>query len=63
MHDSEEVIVFLKTTAANLAVLEIKLQVIHPYDVPDFLFVEVSAASKAYGDWVSSFCNPVPYSL
>lgn len=60
LQDSEEVTVFLKTTAAHVAALGEKLQAIHPYDVPEFLVLEVAAASKAYGDWISSFCNPVP---
>jgi periplasmic divalent cation tolerance protein len=44
--------VLMKTTTERLGALERRLQELHPYDVPEFLVLDVRSASRAYGDWV-----------
>ena len=41
----------IKTTRARLAELEIRLRALHPYELPEFVVIEVSA-SAAYDRWV-----------
>src|SRR5262245_53663174 len=42
----------VKTTAARLEPLQARLRTLHPYDVPELLVIEVSAAAASYLDWV-----------
>lgn len=48
----------LKTTTRRLAELEAAVHAVHPYDVPEWLVLPVTAASAAYGAWVRSSCTP-----
>lgn len=57
--DNEEVSVVMKTVRARLPELEARLAELHSYEVSEFLVFQPSAVSMAYGDWVSSYCNPV----
>lgn len=49
--DAEQQLV-IKTTAACVPQLEARLRALHPYDVPEFLVLPVSAGSDAYLKWV-----------
>jgi periplasmic divalent cation tolerance protein len=49
--DREQQLV-IKTTRGQLAALERRLRELHPYEVPEFLIVEVSGGSQAYLGWV-----------
>ena len=42
----------IKTTMGRLGALEARLRVLHPYDVPEFLVLRVSAGSDAYLAWL-----------
>jgi periplasmic divalent cation tolerance protein len=42
----------IKTTAASLARLEARLNLLHPYEVPEFLVLSVTAGSAACLRWV-----------
>ena len=44
--------VVIKTTRGRLAALEARLRSLHPYDLPEFVVIDV-AASEAYADWVN----------
>jgi periplasmic divalent cation tolerance protein len=44
--------VVIKTTRARLAELETRLRALHPYDLPEFVVVDV-AATEAYVEWVN----------
>ncbi len=44
--------VILKTTAARLPDLERRLHELHPYELPEFLVVEVQQGSDAYLRWL-----------
>ena len=49
--DREQQLV-IKTTAAQVDALEVRLRALHPYEVPEFLVVLVDGASEVYGDWL-----------
>lgn len=42
----------MKTTRGRLAALESRVSALHPYDVPEWLVVEVSGGSDAYLAWL-----------
>ena len=49
--DKEHQIV-IKTTADRLATLEARLRQIHPYELPEFLVVDLAGGDSAYLAWV-----------
>jgi periplasmic divalent cation tolerance protein len=48
----------IKTTAARLDALYAKLRDLHPYEVPEFLVIEIAGGSTPYLDWVRSSVRP-----
>ena len=44
----------IKTTRARVAAVEQRLKTLHPYELPEFLVVDVGGASSAYAEWVNS---------
>ena len=52
-----EVIVFFKTIQDRQAALEEKLRSLHPYEVPELIFVEIDSGSPDYLRWVSDNCR------
>ena len=49
---AEEQQVLIKTTRGKVSALEVAVHAAHPYDVPEFLVLNVEAASRAYAAWV-----------
>ena len=49
-HEQQMVI---KTTSDRVAALEARLRQLHPYELPEFLVLQVSGGSEAYLAWVS----------
>jgi periplasmic divalent cation tolerance protein len=49
--DAERQVV-IKTTRAHLDKLEARLKESHPYELPEFVVLEVQGGSQAYLDWV-----------
>jgi periplasmic divalent cation tolerance protein len=45
--------VLIKTKAAHVAALERRVQELHPYDVPEFLVLNIDAGSPAYLAWLA----------
>ena len=43
--------VVIKTTAANVAAVEKRVRELHPYEVPEFLVLNIQAGSAAYLAW------------
>lgn len=43
--------IVIKTTRPRLAALEARLRALHPYELPEFVVLDASAAD-AYGAWV-----------
>jgi periplasmic divalent cation tolerance protein len=52
-----EVIVFFKTIQDRQAAFEEKLRSLHPYEVPELIFVEIDSGSPDYLRWVSDNCR------
>jgi periplasmic divalent cation tolerance protein len=49
---ADEQQLLIKTTRGKLRALEEAVHAAHPYDVPEFLVLNVEAASHAYAAWV-----------
>jgi periplasmic divalent cation tolerance protein len=54
IESSTETLLFLKTGHEQLAALEARLHELHSYETPEFLALEVNAASQTYLDWLQS---------
>jgi periplasmic divalent cation tolerance protein len=51
-----EVLVLFKTTRDRQAALQKKLRSLHPYEVPEIIFVPVDGGLPAYLSWVADGC-------
>ena len=51
-----EVIVLFKTTRDRQAAFQEKLRSVHPYEVPEIIFVPVDRGLPAYLNWVAEGC-------
>jgi periplasmic divalent cation tolerance protein len=49
--DREQQLV-IKTTSDRVAALEARFHDLHPYDVPEFLVINVTGGSPAYLEWL-----------
>ncbi len=47
-----EVLVIMKTTESRAASVVARIRELHPYDVPEVLFLSVSIGNEAYMQWV-----------
>ena len=54
-----EVLLLIKTTTAQLATVETRLQALHPYDLPEFIAIPVCAGSQSYLNWVRQNIGPI----
>ena len=52
VESSNETLLLLKTGPDQLAALEARLHELHSYQTPEFLVVDVEAASQPYLDWL-----------
>lgn len=55
--EEAEALGILKTTAARSAAVERRIRELHPYAVPEVLFIPVAAGSPPYIDWVTEQVN------
>ena len=53
LREETEALGLLKTTAARSAAAARRIRELHPYDVPEIIFLPVTAGSKSYVEWVS----------
>lgn len=51
--EEAEALGILKTTLARSDAVERRIRELHPYEVPEVLFVPVAVGSPPYVDWVS----------
>jgi periplasmic divalent cation tolerance protein len=49
---ASEVLLIIKTTAANLERVESTLRRLHSYEVPEFMVLTPDASAKPYLDWL-----------
>lgn len=52
VEEQSEILLLIKTTAESLPDLEAALRELHSYQLPEFLALNISAASRHYLDWV-----------
>ena len=52
LEQSAEYQIWIKTRRDRWSDLELAVHELHPYDVPELLLVEVSAASEPYARWL-----------
>lgn len=45
--------VFIKTTRAQLEAIKLRIQVLHPYEVPELLALPVVGGGEAYLTWLA----------
>jgi periplasmic divalent cation tolerance protein len=53
VEQGNETLVLFKTTGARSAVLQEKLKSLHPYEVPEIIFIPVTAGLPEYLRWVA----------
>lgn len=51
-----EVIVFFKTTKDRQGAFQEKLRSLHPYEVPEIIFIPIDSGLPAYLNWVAESC-------
>jgi periplasmic divalent cation tolerance protein len=52
LETAAEILLLIKTTAANLDPLEAALHRLHSYEVPEFLVLTPESASRPYLEWL-----------
>jgi periplasmic divalent cation tolerance protein len=57
IESSAEVLLILKTTAAQVAALERLVVEQHPYDTPEFVVLSLSDGNQRYLNWLESNCK------
>ncbi|MBI4886254.1 MAG: divalent-cation tolerance protein CutA [Acidobacteria bacterium] len=58
VEQAQERQLIIKTSAGRIAALEARLRELHPYEVPEFLVLPVSAGSEAYLRWLREGVSP-----
>ena len=53
LHRDDEVLVLIKTTVGRLAEVEATVRKLHPYDLPEFIALPITAGSADYLSWIS----------
>lgn len=56
---ASEIPLLIKTTSAQYAALEAKIQELHPYEVPEIVALPVETGLPAYLGWVASSVAPL----
>ena len=51
-HTDDEVLLLIKTTRARYPAMAARLLELHPYELPEIIAVDVSAAHAPYAAWV-----------
>ena len=54
IEEAEEAMLVIKTTAANILLVEEALKSLHSYELPEFVVLDVDGVSDAYLQWIQS---------
>lgn len=54
IEEATEVLLLLKTEAAQIPALEARLRALHSYETPEFLVLPVESGSADYLEWLAS---------
>ena len=60
IQDEAEVLLAIKTTQARYEELEVRLQALHPYEVPEIIALPIVAGSASYLSWITSETGVTP---
>ena len=60
IEETREVLLLIKSTEENFSALEIIIQRLHPYQVPEVIAVPVAKGAPAYLAWLSEACQSAP---
>ena len=52
VQEAEEVVCFIKTTSERVADLRHRLPLLHPYELPELVVLDVTDGLPAYLDWI-----------
>lgn len=52
LEKEKEILMLIKTSANRLEALSERIRSLHPYEVPEIIFLEVDGGSTEYLDWV-----------
>lgn len=58
IEDAQELLLIVKTTAPRYKALEERVKSIHPYENPEIVAIEASAAAEAYLRWAMDETAP-----
>ena len=58
IHDDAEALLVLKTVRRALPELKLRLQELHPYQVPELLVLPVEDGLPAYLEWLAASVRP-----
>ncbi len=53
IEESEEFVLFIKTTYEKLAKLLEELERIHPYEVPEIIAIKIEKGNESYLSWIN----------
>ena len=56
IEESKESLIIMKTSEVNTDKLIERINEIHPYEVPEIIFVKPNEVSDAYSNWVLNSC-------
>lgn len=59
LEQASEYLLLIKTTRARYPALQARLPALHPYELPELVAVESSAALPAYLQWVAAATAPL----
>ena len=59
VHVDDERQLVIKTSSDRLEALQLRLTALHPYELPEFLVVEVDRGSQAYLEWLGAATAPL----
>lgn len=57
IEETREVMLVIKSTAANYAALESVIHSVHPYQVPEVLAVPITQVAPQYRSWLKEACH------
>ncbi len=58
LQETEEVLLFLKVPSERVAQLEERVLALHPYETPEFVALDCTHVSAAYGAWALTVAPP-----
>lgn len=54
IENASEIPLLIKTSADRYTALEQAIQALHPYELPEIIYVSLDGGSKAYFQWIAS---------